>query len=282
MNDIQLRELNVLKKIVEICKSHNINYFAIGGTCIGAVRHKGFIPWDDDIDIAMPRKDFNKFLKYAVKELPKDYKIVEGNNSKSHRFSFVKIHDSKATFMERYAIGCPDIVTGPFVDIMPIDGLSNKSFFRFIQIFLYRTFVGMNDRIRFVPLIQFKNVKYGKLKFLSRKILSSLFKHNFFYRKISVLGKKENFDNSNYCIFTWRAKDLPKQRLIFKKSFFENVIEVPFENMYINIPQKFDEYLKQDFGEYMIPPSNPQTHHDVFIIDLNNPSEYYSSKQIEQ
>ena len=123
MNEIQGREYEVLTELKKIFERHGLRYFAVGGTCIGAIRHKGFIPWDDDIDIGMPRKDFELFRTQYYKELPCEYRKVDGDNSLSHNFLFFKVHDSRTTYVEYYAEHTPDRYTGVFVDIMPVDGL---------------------------------------------------------------------------------------------------------------------------------------------------------------
>ena len=97
MTPVQEKELAVLKEIIKICKNHNLRYFAIGGTCIGAVRHNGFIPWDDDIDIAMPRDDYEKLRNEFYTELPDHMVKLDYDNSRSYNFQFFKIHDETSS-----------------------------------------------------------------------------------------------------------------------------------------------------------------------------------------
>ena len=94
MNDVQSKILDIFLKVNEICERNNLTYYAIGGTCIGAVRHQGFIPWDDDLDIAVPIEEWDTFWAVMERELPDSYEIYNGNHIKHYRYVFNKIHDA--------------------------------------------------------------------------------------------------------------------------------------------------------------------------------------------
>ena len=97
---IQLKELEILKVFQDICRRHGLRYFAIGGTCLGAVRHKGFIPWDDDIDVAMPYEDYLEFQRIAETDLPDNYGILSPHTSKHCLFDYyTKLHDKTTSLM---------------------------------------------------------------------------------------------------------------------------------------------------------------------------------------
>lgn len=280
MNEVQKRELDVLKEIIKICQKHDLRYFAIGGTCIGAVRHNGFIPWDDDIDIAMPRKDYELFRTKYYKELPNAFRKLDCDNSSQHAFEFTKIHDSRTTYVEKYAKGSPERYTGAFVDVMPVDGLPNDEKERAKIIKKIKKLVYLNTRNRPAPIAVYSIL--GTIKSIIKMFFVGFFKYNYFSDKVRQLVEKYSFDSSEMCIFTWRAdsKDLTDRRLIFKKSWFENIIEVAFENTVIRIPKEYDKYLKQDFGDYMkMPPLvEQQTHHEVYINDMNTSCKYYAER----
>ena len=125
MNKLQEIELSILKECIKIFKEHNINYYVIGGTLLGAVRHKGFIPWDDDIDLGLPRKDYEKFIKIAQLELPEPLVLQHFTNEKKSVFSFAKVRNKK-TIMKQYNIKDFKINHGVYIDIFPID-YYNKS-----------------------------------------------------------------------------------------------------------------------------------------------------------
>ncbi|MBR1663273.1 MAG: LicD family protein [Ruminococcus sp.] len=282
LNKFQQTELNVLKEVIKICNKHDLKYYAIGGTCIGAVRHNGFIPWDDDIDIAMPRKDYERFRNKYYKELPKKYKLLDCDNSKSNTFVFSKVHDSTTTMIDKYAVGSPDRFTGAFVDIMPVDGLPDN----------YREATKLAGKIQL--LLQLNILRRQKMRSIDghyiilKKILKpfvNLFSNyntfsNLIYKKMS----KYKYGSSKYVLFTWRPnKSRPLHRRVFKYSFFKDTIEWPFEDIMIRIPAKYDDYLKQDFGDYMKLPdeNNRNSGHDAFIYDMDKPCSYYAKKDRE-
>lgn len=108
MTDTQKVILSIFKEIKQICERHNIKYYAIGGTCIGAVRHKGFIPWDDDIDIAIPIEQYFIFLDYARKELPDYLYVLSPKDTVHYPNGFSKICDNRTMFIMRSSLKYPD------------------------------------------------------------------------------------------------------------------------------------------------------------------------------
>ena len=100
MTQEQMKELEILREFQRVCQKYNLKYYAIGGTCLGAVRHKGFIPWDDDIDVAMPVEDYHEFFEVAPKELNSQYEVI-GPYTMRHTYGlYNKIHDKETTFVE--------------------------------------------------------------------------------------------------------------------------------------------------------------------------------------
>lgn len=127
LNDIQQASLNILKVIIEICKKHGIIYYVYGGTMLGAYRHHGFIPWDDDIDIAMPRKDFEKFKRFQ-NELP-NYMFLDTVHKKGHFWTGANVRDTRLVVEAGRAAKRSSM--GIWVDILIIDGVPNPGTFQF-------------------------------------------------------------------------------------------------------------------------------------------------------
>ena len=286
MNEVQKRELSVYNEVAKICDKHGLKYFAIGGTCIGAIRHKGFIPWDDDIDIALPRQDYEKLRTDYYKDLPGYLQVLDCDNSRQHLYLFFKIHDSRTTFVERYAQNSPERYTGAFVDIMPIDGLPNDAVVRNKIIKKLMRLDKANDRHRPVPLSAYNGSFSGPAKWLLRKMFSLFHEYNYYSSRVKEIGESYNFSTSEKCIFTWRAgsSDLSIERIVFDRSLFDDLIDVPFEDSLMRIPKEYDKYLKQDFGDYMkLPPKEQQqTHHNVYISDMGTPCREYAERDIER
>ena len=119
---IQLKELEILKAVAEVCERHGLRYFLDGGTCLGAVRHQGFIPWDDDIDVGMPRQDYEKFRAVAPEELaPHHIGVVDSEKTVHNHRMFLKVHDTRTTFISPSEV-MPDMWHGINIDIFPYDG----------------------------------------------------------------------------------------------------------------------------------------------------------------
>lgn len=282
MNEVQRRELSVYNEIAKICDNHDLKYFAIGGTCIGAIRHKGFIPWDDDIDIALPRQDYELLRTQYCKELPNYLQVLDCDNSKQHSYLFFKIHDSRTTFVEKYAKHSPERYTGAFVDIMPVDGLPNNLADRNRVVKKLKRLDKANDRHRPVPLSAYDGSLSGPAKWLVRKMFSLIHEYNYYSSRVRKIGESNDFRTSEKCIFTWRAgsSDLSIERIVFDRFLFDDLIDVPFEDSFMRIPKEYDKYLKQDFGDYLeLPPKEQQqTHHNVYISDMGTPCRVYAER----
>ena len=109
----------VLRQFIAICKDNHLTYFCCGGTAIGAVRHQGMIPWDDDVDVFMPRPDYDRFVQIASKQLPEGLELVTPNSKSDYPLFFVKLCDARTTLQEEQDVPC---VYGLYIDIFPIDG----------------------------------------------------------------------------------------------------------------------------------------------------------------
>ena len=125
MNDLQKRLLVIFKAFAEVCEKHNLSYFLNGGSCLGAIRHKGFIPWDDDIDVMMPREDYEKFLTLQKEYEGTPYFIQCWKTDPHYIYGYAKLRDSSTTFIEDNYVN-HRINHGVWIDIFPIDGMSKE------------------------------------------------------------------------------------------------------------------------------------------------------------
>ena len=254
---LQLCEVEILKEISKICSRHNLHWFAIGGTMLGAVRHKGFIPWDDDIDIGLPRKDYDRFWEYAEKELPeylkpllavKDYKLLYG-----------KVHDTGTTCIENCCRGKKEWYKGVFVDVMPFDGVPDFSFARK----LYYKAV-------YCLVVIYNNRRFGKIRKTGIKGIQNALPASLVYRLWHFIITRHDIYHSQNTCYTW-APDCKKNTFAAKD--FLDVIYVPFEDMQIPIPRNYDKCLTVQYGDYMQlpPPEKRFSHSKDGIIDLTKP-----------
>lgn len=276
MNELQKKELDILKAFIAICKKNNLQYYAYGGTLIGAVRHKGFIPWDDDIDVLMPRKDYDRFIEIANQELPENMVIRTCDSFPTYNFLFSKIHDLNTTYIGKFESEFVDRISGVFIDVFPLDGIPKNPQKRKKHLKRCIYYLTMNDLIR--PHHKRNNSFRQKIIFVLRKLLQTLFKFNFFSKKIEKLVKTVSYENSLE-VMDVSSLSSGCYKYIFKREWFDESIELEFENILINAPSKYDLFLKQMYGDYMIiPPIDQRDRHGVILADIDKPFSYYQNK----
>ena len=253
-------QMEVLKEIDRICKKYGIQYFADSGTLLGAVRHKGFIPWDDDIDISMLRDDYQKFASIVRKELPEGWVWLELNDSNGNfdelfgRVTNSDIYDSRAERLMQFH-GCPYVVG---VDIFPIDyvplvkeeeelwyGISKylEGLITSIKMF------GKNNILESIEpelqkveeICRVKLKRDETLEIQLRKLLNAMVQ----------LNPGDGVEELELIIFDLCYQD---RRFKYKREWYEKSIEVPFENIMIPIPVGYTEVLRVLYGDnYMTP-----------------------------
>ena len=249
LREIQLIELEILKEIDRVCRENKIKYFLIEGSLLGAVRHNGFIPWDDDLDIGMLRDDYDKFLKIADEKLKIGFKLCCYNNINNYHLPFSKVitinnrgfKNKEAVLSRKY--------NGPFVDIFPLD-TSN------IALGKYQT--KKFNKIRKYRDILLIKVRY-RIKFSWKRLLyfieSPFYSNKKLHEKIYKLSTKENKKSSKYIINYSSSYGVAKE--IFPICSFEEGISMKFEDMMVTIPKNYNYILTRIYGDYMqLPPKN--------------------------
>ena len=260
-------ELEILEVFLDICTKHNLLYFAIDGTLLGAVRHKGFIPWDDDVDVGMPRKDYEEFLRIAPSLLPPHLSLhYRRVDPKVPWHYFAKIRNRNTTFIWKNRAHC-DINHGVNIDIFPMDGLpkDDRAWGKFER--RRRRFDKWDDKIR----SSWKDTPTGQAKLLLLPFLTlrTLFGPNFFHNQMEKLFMESDFDGADFEIHTWwngitRGKH--------DRRNFDRHILLDIEHLKLRCPEGYDAYLKETYGDYMTPPPPEKrgTWHDAFT-DCDRP-----------
>ena len=220
MTPVQEKELEIAKEIIKIIEKHNLRYFAIGGTALGAIRHGGFIPWDDDIDIALPRKDYEKLREILPKELPKNLEFLDYDNVKTNIFLFSKVHDVNTSYIADYAENTPDFYTGVFVDIMPLDGMPRDEQQKAKIIKHLRRLLFLNIRVRPIPTTT--DTFSRKIKYGLKKILQCFFRYNYFSDALMKYASKYDFDSSECVCYDYYV-EIPnaEKRVVFEREDFK-------------------------------------------------------------
>lgn len=254
----QLILLEILKKVKIICIKHNIKYWLAAGTLLGCVRSKGFIPWDDDLDIAMLREDYDKFCKIAPKELPKDYFFQTKATDKHYPHNFAKIRKNGTLIIEKGEKYPEKYHQGVFIDVFPFD---------------YYPSLKIGDLLAWGQNVRNKRKKYKKHSL--KRFLYVIYSHIFLYPKIlyTKLVKKqlEKKDVNKLYKNTKIIGSALNTRRIFVcniNDVFPLKTDLSFEGEFFPIPNKYEHYLLKLFGDdYLIlPPIHQRKSHAKKII----------------
>ena len=271
MTLLQEKILDIYKKIAQICIENNISFYAIGGTCIGAIRHRGFIPWDDDLDIAIPIEQYEKFKTCMKAYLPSNLYLYDPEEKKEYRYVFCKVCDRDTTFVEESEKQYLQAYKGIFVDVMPISGVPSKAEEKKEFVHKILTYYKFNYIFRF-PLKDMESIKQ-KAVWLFIHILYFYKPFHVFSDRWTEMLKKNPFETAECVGYVWNTKI---KRLVFPKAFFSDYTEMPFEDTTIRCPIDYDGYLTQQFGDYMkIPPENQREQHHPYIVDLEHSYQEY-------
>lgn len=252
MKKVWAVELDLLYVFQQFCSEHNLKWFMAYGSLIGAVRHKGFIPWDNDIDVMMPRDDFDKFCELAPKHFKHPYflqtPITEHGN---YYKSYAKLCNSETT-------GCSElewrqgINGGIFIDIFVLDNIPSSCFL--IKLFQFRiNYITHYTRFLSPYPRKYKGLSFVKhaFWFFSWKLFGS-FKGDFIFSTVNNYCRRNNRYNGKYCSFV--ASGI-KQKEIWEKDWWGMSEMVSFEFLSVPVPKNYSPILKSQYGDYMVLPS---------------------------
>ena len=248
IRELQTRLLPVLETIDKVCKEHDLCYYLCAGTMLGAVRHHGFIPWDDDVDIMMPRKDYEEFIKYSQTELPKDlFELQSIHNISTFWQGGIKICYLGPSKFKRAWLTRFTPHNGPFIDVFPLDncyGPNDKRTKR--QIIEFHCYHAMLVR---------KN-KLNKCDTWRKKIVyvMSLF-YSIGYLQKKMFKAQRRYENATDTNWYLNSCSLyPYQREVFEKSTFEPARMIKFEDTIMPVPAQAEAMLTQIYHDYKTMP----------------------------
>ena len=260
---LQLHILKILQAVDKVCQEHNLRYYLWAGTMLGAVRHKGFIPWDDDMDIAMPRKDYDTLMAHAHEWLPKPFEAVCAETDPNYPGGFGKIIDASTTLIEREH---SDYLGGIYIDVFPLDGVPSTRFAQKLNCMRY----AITDRL--IYYVHRNPYKHGHgFDSLIIKTIQALFTHKELQAAIRRIRVKYDYDSSKKILdyddgFSG----------IMDKSILGEPTPIKFEDCLLMGLEHWDKYLANKYGDYMtIPKHDEQRQHNFFYLDYNMPYRAY-------
>ncbi|ULQ60047.1 LicD family protein [Brucepastera parasyntrophica] len=259
MNEIQSAELDILKSLCVLLDKHNLRYYLFFGTLLGAVRHKGFIPWDDDVDIAMPREDYEKFIALPDEEFHSPFKLHEIQKTEHYYTPFAKYIDSSIQIRldeEQRRKGEHKYL---WVDIFPLDGLPDSplrtKLLKQKAVFLKRLFkLSTSD----------PEYKRSPLKNMVIKIIAKLFPYKKVYRMLHKTITRYAFYNSKKAA---SISEINASFYIYPSEAFGTGKQILFEDAMFNAPVDSDTCLRVLYGDYMqVPPENERDTHAFTLL----------------
>ena len=267
MTEFQEKLLQTFKVFAEFCKENDLTYYAAYGTCLGAVRHHGFIPWDDDMDVYMMREDYERLMKIRVKLNDTIYKVSDMRDG-DYPYMFGKFYSTDCTVWEWKQF---PFIIGPWIDIFPVDewddsneandlyDLYHASEWNYRKSLSTQTWKEIFDDI-----LKFHGLN-GMIK-LIKKCVYSPFKNRYLKIAINNVSRVKNFKGPKLKAWT----EVKSEE--YEKEWFAELIEIPFEDTTIIVPVGYHEYLTHRYGDYLTPPPIEKrvANHHYYYVDLNS------------
>ena len=269
MTELQKVEFNILKTVIKICEDLKIKYFLVCGSALGAVKYKGFIPWDDDIDVGMLREDYCHFLQKAEGLLPEYYFLQNYHTDPECPFLFSKVRDSRTTYIES-SVAKINMNHGVFVDIFPLDFYPKSVFKQRVlecKKKIYAHQIACIYNIESPRLMSRWLKKFNRLLGYHRKTGKTLEKYE---KAISLYRGKRSDIICNHGNWQGKLEYAPGWH-------YGDGTWAMFEGLKVRIPENYDAYLTQKYGNWRadLPKEERVGHHFYDILDLNKPYTEY-------
>lgn len=274
---LQEKEIEILQAVHDACEKLGIEYVIMHGTLIGAVRHHGFIPWDDDIDICMTRENYDIFIRDGQKYLPENYKIQHVALEKECPNIFAKVRDCNTTFLHTEHVDL-DINQGVFIDIFPVDRIKSGKFSIAVEHYRRRFFSIINEcyDLAYVKSIKRKASRIIGIMIhyvITKGLMAGIKREKFILREEN--RRRKLHYRGDDCTFISIYKNITGPYSLFtKRKLYE------FDGRMFYGPEDYDTLLTALYGDYMkIPPKEAQITHQPLFVDLERG---YSKKEIQE
>lgn len=279
LQKIKKLETDILLAFLGVCRVLSLRYYLVGGTLLGAVRHGGFIPWDDDIDVAMPRADYEIFLREGQKHLPEHLFLQCLDTDPHYCMNFAKIRDSRTTFVE-YSVHKFPMNHGVYIDIFPLDYYPEAPAAQRKMDWLQKLFLARSRGEVCVP----EQSRHSAAGETARRMVSTIAKLRYpnFFKALRIREKlhrsvKPSALWANYC-GAWGKKE------IMPAEWYAEGAELTFEGIQVMGPKSYEKWLTQVYGDYMqLPPVEKRVgHHYAQTIDLDRSYIEYNQKYLKK
>lgn len=271
LDKVQKLLLGYLLEIDRICKKHEIKYFLAGGTLLGAIRHHGFIPWDDDADVMMLREDYEKFQKVAVKELPANIFMQLPETEKGNYNPFTKLRINNTMFATEFTGHFMDMHNGIFFDVLSHDKTGNHKWSQKLHLM-----ITMLSRSIVFNKWGNTDIKSGGGHPIICKIVDRVKYLIPMPFALWVQNKALTFFKNRKSDYLYDGMGRNLKRGAFPAAWLDEVTYVDFEGYQFPVPKEYDKYLTWLYGDYMqmIPVSSRRTSHSIVLTDLGAYSGY--------
>jgi lipopolysaccharide cholinephosphotransferase len=264
-------QLEMALEVKKICDKYNIKYFIIAGTLLGAVRHKGFIPWDDDLDIGMLREDYDKFIQCAEKELSSEYFLQTWDTDSGFGLPIAKVRKNGTKFVEINSAKTSGH-NGIYIDIFPFDNVPTSKIAQKIHdistYILKRIILCQVGYELWLDGSKFKKAVYKVVNSIAK--ITSLDKNK---KLLEKQMKKYNSDKTEYAVAFGGAYGYSRERI--RREWVENLTPIKFEDEEFMCPKNYNAYLTHFYGDYMKPPPENKRYnrHGIIEIDFGSDEE---------
>lgn len=264
IRQVQEKILNIMKYIDNLCRREDIEYYIMGGTALGAVRHGGFIPWDDDLDIFMKPIEYKKFKTAFEQENSSDYVLQEWKTTPDY-LEYAKVRMNGTTFIEECFKDRKDMHHGIYVDIMILHKIPDNLLMQKLVYYesKFVTLYALSQR-NWKPKSRGQSIALKCLKILPCKFMVKLF-----YKRIYKYDNREA--KFKYCYWITPAKF---HNGLFDREYFENPVDIPFEDTVLFGSKNIKEYLSYRYGDYMKLPSIEQRNDSVHAMIFDVEKDY--------
>lgn len=266
-------ETDLVIKFLDVCKKYNLKTFAFAGTLLGAVRHKGFIPWDDDVDFAMLRPDYDKLLTVAEKEFSSPYFFQTCMNDREFFFGYARLRNSETTGLITTNVSS-NYNNGIYIDIFVLDGLTTNE--RALNRQLLRRNVVFSFAYHYnCSLLRDKNIFQKTYHFLVR-FIARIKPYEYWVEKYNEILQTYNDDATRFATMTDTKKEIKKYCV--ETEDLEEIVDMQFETIMIPAPKRYHRMLQNMYGDYMVPPPKEQRgkwHDGILIFDPYTPYKEY-------